>query len=92
MRDGERNSQMIGRLQSEAKQILDSVNQLIYFMRGSVTYTEAMNMSYAERTLVSTFIERRFEAEKKNPHLIIFSPILESRFLGIQNMEIIEEC
>ncbi len=59
---------MFATLQRESERLLDSVITMIYFMRGAVSYSEAMNMTYAERTLVSTFIERRFEAEKKNPH------------------------
>lgn len=36
-------------------------------MRGAVSYTEAMNMSYAEREIIASFIEKRLEQEKKSP-------------------------
>lgn len=52
----------------EARGIIDRVVHMIYFMRGSVSYTEAMHMSWAERQLVEEFIEKRLETESKNPH------------------------
>lgn len=39
-------------------------------MRGAVSYTEAMHMSFAERSIIESFIEKRLEAEKKSPHPI----------------------
>ncbi len=41
---------------------------MTYFMRGSLSYTEMMHMSYAERQMVSDFLEERFKDEAKNPH------------------------
>jgi uncharacterized protein (UPF0335 family) len=58
----------IGRLQHEAKQIVKSIISLVYFMRGAISYQEMMRMTVGERELVSSFIEERFEQEKKNPH------------------------
>ena len=59
--------QMFAILQRESERLIDSIITMIYFMRGSVSYSEAMNMSFAERSLITSFIERRFETEKKNP-------------------------
>ena len=59
---------MFARLQRESKQLLDGVVTLIYFMRGAVSYTEAMNMSSSERVLISSFIENRLEGEKQSPN------------------------
>jgi hypothetical protein len=59
---------MFAGLQRESQRLLDSIITMIYFMRGAVSYTEAMNMSFAERAAISTFIENRLEAEKKNPN------------------------
>lgn len=58
---------MFAALQRDGERLVDSVLTLIYFMRGAVSYTEAMNMSYGERELAGKFIERRLEVEKKNP-------------------------
>jgi len=41
---------------------------MVYFMRGSLSYEEAMNMCHAERSIVMEFLKERFEQEKKNPH------------------------
>lgn len=38
---------------------------MIYFMRGSISYTEAMNMTYAERSWTTDFLKDRFEQESK---------------------------
>ena len=59
---------MFATLQRDSERLFDNILTLIYFMRGSVSYTEAVNMSYAERQLVFRFVEKRFEIEKKNPN------------------------
>lgn len=61
---------MFATLQRESERLIDSVVTLIYFMRGAVSYTEAMHMSFAERSIIESFIEKRLEAEKKSPHPI----------------------
>lgn len=58
---------MFATLQRESKRLIDSILTLIYFFRGAISYSEAMNMSFAERDLAGKFIERRLENEKKNP-------------------------
>jgi hypothetical protein len=40
---------------------------MIYFMRGSVQYTEAMYMTYPERRIIDNFLKKRFEQESKRP-------------------------
>lgn len=59
---------MIDRLQRDAVILIDNVIQMAYFMRGGATYGEIMNMTPGERDRVSTFLDRRLEAEKKNPN------------------------
>lgn len=59
---------MFATLQRESERLIDSIIGLIYFMRGALSYTEAMNMSFAERTIVNSFIETRLEQEGKNPY------------------------
>lgn len=59
---------MFAALRRESERLIDSILTLIYFMRGSISYSEAMNMSYAERELVGKFIEKRLEVERKNPY------------------------
>lgn len=59
---------MFEQLRREARSLVRSVIELIYYMRGAISYTEMMEMSYAEREVVSEFLEQRMEVEKKNPH------------------------
>ncbi len=59
---------MFDSLQRESHQLLNSVIALIYFMRGAVSYSEAMNMSYTERQVIDDYLERRLDVEKKNPY------------------------
>lgn len=67
-RDPTRIQKMFSDLQREAKMLLDDIITIIYFMRGAVSYTEAMHMSYAERQSIESFIEKRLETQKKNLH------------------------
>lgn len=59
---------MFATLQRDGERLIDSILTLIYFFRGAISYSEAMNMSYAEREIAAKFIEKRLESEKKNPH------------------------
>ena len=49
--------------------IIDSAISLVYFMRGSVQYSEILRLSFYERQAISSFIEKRLEVErdKMNP-------------------------
>ena len=60
--------QMFNQLQREARNLIHRVVELVYYMRGSISYTEMMEMTYPERQIVSEFLENRMEMEKKNPH------------------------
>lgn len=59
---------MFGRLSSEATAFLDHLVELVYFMRGGVTYEEMLRRTPGERQIISEFINRRLESEKKSPH------------------------
>ena len=53
-------------MDQEAKQITTEVLKLCWYMRGGVTYTEAMNMSTFEREAVSKIIKENLETTKKS--------------------------
>ncbi len=55
-------------LQKEATNLIDGIISLTYFMRGSITYEEMMRRTPGERDRISTFLDKRFETEKNNPH------------------------
>lgn len=59
---------MFNTYKQDINDIVKSVIKLVYFMRGSVSYNEMMNMSYMERSLISEFISERLEQESKRPN------------------------
>jgi hypothetical protein len=59
---------MFQRLIKEGKNIIETVIELVYFMRGAIQYHDMMNMTPGERDMVSEFIKKRLEREKDRPH------------------------
>lgn len=60
-------STMYQKLNGEVKSILNTLNQLIYFMRGAVSYEYALyGLSYVEREMMLDYISQRLESESKN--------------------------
>jgi hypothetical protein len=55
-------------LQDEIKNLVDAIISLVYYMRGAISYEEMMRRTPGERERISTFLDKRFEQEKKNPH------------------------
>ena len=60
--------QMFGQLQREARNIISEIVQLVYFMRGSIQYHDMLQMTYGERDIVKSFIEKRLEDESDKPY------------------------
>lgn len=56
---------MFVQMSAERKRIIQSIIQLVYFMRGSIQYHDMINMSLVERDSVEEFIEKRLEQEAK---------------------------
>lgn len=59
---------MFAQLGEQASNIVKHIIELVYFMRGGVTYEEMMNRTPGERHLIEEFINKRLEIEKKNPN------------------------
>lgn len=59
---------MIQNLQEEAKGIITSIVELVYFMRGAVSYEEMMKRTPAERQLIDEFLAKRLDSQKNSPH------------------------
>ena len=57
---------LIGRMEGEAKAIRNDVIKMCWYMRGGVTYSEGMNMSYQERDLINDIIKENLETTKKS--------------------------
>ena len=43
------------------------VVELVYFMRGSISYDDMMFRTAGERDIINEFLEKRMETEKNNP-------------------------
>lgn len=54
---------MIRELQNHAERLIDSVIELVYYMKGGLTYSEAMELTPVERQRMGSFLERRFKSE-----------------------------
>ena len=57
---------LIGRMEGEAKAIRNDVIKMCWYMRGGVTYSEGMNMSYQERDIINNVIKENLETTKKS--------------------------
>lgn len=55
-------------LGQQIKYLIDEVIQLVYFMRGGISYDELMDKTYVERQRFANYIDKRLENESKNPN------------------------
>ena len=53
-------------MDQEAKQIKSNVLKMCWYMRGGVTYDEAMHMSIQERELINDIIKENIDTTKKS--------------------------
>lgn len=56
---------MFNQFRGDVRNSIQSVIQLVYFMRGSVSYNEMMNMTHMEREMIGDFVSDRLEQESK---------------------------
>lgn len=57
---------MIDAMDKETQNIRLDVLKLCWYMRGGVTYDEAMQMSQAERSLINNIVKENLETTKKS--------------------------
>ena len=57
---------MIDGMEQESQQIRDEALKMCWYMRGGLTYTEAMNLGHRERNTVSALIKENLETTKKS--------------------------
>tara|TARA_R110000824_G_scaffold114023_1_gene264200 strand:- start:1196 stop:1477 length:282 start_codon:yes stop_codon:yes gene_type:complete len=55
----------IDQLEKESKIIRDEALRLTWFMRGGLSYTEALNLSFHDRQSVSEIVKENLETAKK---------------------------
>jgi hypothetical protein len=53
-------------MDKDVKNIKEESLRMCWFMRGGLTYTEAMNLSVQERNLISKIIKDNMETTKKS--------------------------
>jgi len=55
---------MFEQLEGEGRALLQQVIELVYFMRGAISYDQMLERTFAERQMISEFVTHRLEAEK----------------------------
>ncbi len=53
-------------MEQESQQIRDEALKMCWYMRGGLTYTEAMNLGHNERNTISALIKENLETTKKS--------------------------
>lgn len=56
---------LIESYEKDVAEIKKNALSLAWYMRGSVSYEDVLNMSYEERTYINEIIERNLETTKK---------------------------
>jgi hypothetical protein len=59
-------SKMIDAMEKETQNIRLDVLKLCWYMRGGVTYDEAMQMSQTDHTLINDIVKENLETTKKS--------------------------
>ena len=59
-------SEMVDAMEQETSGIRREILKLCWYMRGGVTYDEAMQMSQQEREIISGIVKDNLEATKKS--------------------------
>jgi hypothetical protein len=57
---------MVDQMEKETIDIRREALQLSWYMRGGITYDQAMQLSVSERTLISELIKENLETTKKS--------------------------
>ena len=57
---------MIDDMDREARQVREDALKMCWYMRGGLTYDEAMNLGYQERDIISGLIKENLETTKKS--------------------------
>jgi hypothetical protein len=50
----------------EAESIRDEALKMCWYMRGGITYNEAMNLSHQEREIIGRIVKENLETTKKS--------------------------
>lgn len=64
--DTEKIIDWLDKLENEAKAIKKDLLHQCWYMRGGLTYTEALDLGISERTMINEIIKENLEATKKS--------------------------
>ncbi len=64
--DAESISQLIDQMETDTNSIRQEALKITWYMRGGISYEEAMNLCTAERTLINDIIKDNLETTKKS--------------------------
>jgi hypothetical protein len=56
----------VAKYEKEVNSIKSNILKLCWYMRGGLTYAEALNMSSNERNLINKIVEENLETTKKS--------------------------
>ncbi len=66
--DNEAMVNWVNQLEKESKALKEEALKFCWFMRGGLSYTEAMSLSTEERKIISEIINENLETTKKTGH------------------------
>ncbi len=66
MLDSDGIAKMVDAMEKETQNIRLDVLKLCWYMRGGVTYDEAMHMSTSERNIINDIVKENLETTKKS--------------------------
>ncbi len=66
MLDSDGISKMVDQMEKETQDIRLDVLKLCWYMRGGVTYDEAMQMGQTDRNLINNIVKENLETTKKS--------------------------
>ena len=64
--DSDSIAKMVDAMDKEVKSIKNEILKLCWYMRGGMTYDEAMQMSNSERALIGEIVKENLETTKKS--------------------------
>ena len=57
---------MIDRMEQEAVSLRSEILKLCWYMRGGLTYSEGMQLSFKERDLINALVKENLDTTKKS--------------------------
>lgn len=59
---------MFSSMGNSRRSLIQSLIEMVYFMRGAIQYKDAANMTFLEREMTSDFVTKRLESARTSSH------------------------